>query len=177
MDLGVRNGALRCRRGWVGWVVVPCDLIMKRGEGDRDDHNGETTERLRILCLHGKHQCGEIFSQKVRALTKKAKGLATFAFVDAPFALPLRDGQSVPMRTWSNSTVPKHQQWDRSLHMVTELVEKHSYDGILSFSQGAFLPLDAPSSSFSSRAHRPSLSYQEDALHLSWHRKSTGMPR
>ena len=48
---------------------------------------------LRVLCLHGKGQCAEIFSQRVGALRKKARRVAQFEFVDAPFEEKLREGR------------------------------------------------------------------------------------
>eukprot|EP00954_Amorphochlora_amoebiformis_P013225 1038396-Amorphochlora_amoeboformis.AAC.1 len=51
------------------------------------------TPPLKILCLHGMHQCGEIFSQRIGALRKKLRKFAEFAFVDAPYEMALEEEQ------------------------------------------------------------------------------------
>ncbi|GFR42958.1 hypothetical protein Agub_g3955, partial [Astrephomene gubernaculifera] len=56
--------------------------------------------RARILCLHGSRQDGELFSQRLRNLTRKLAGVADLHFASAPHELPLSEGQSVAMRTW-----------------------------------------------------------------------------
>jgi ribosome-binding ATPase YchF (GTP1/OBG family)/predicted esterase len=64
---------------------------------------------LSVLCLHGRQQCGEVFSQRLRAVEKRlAEALegprggkaVHFLHPDAPFELPLRRGDAVPMRSW-----------------------------------------------------------------------------
>ena len=47
--------------------------------------------RLQVLCLHGKRQDGEIFSQRLDKLTRKLAPVAEFTFVDAPFELALEE--------------------------------------------------------------------------------------
>ena len=56
--------------------------------------------KAQVLCLHGKRQDGEIFSQRLERLTRRLAPVADFTFVDAPFLLELEEGQSVPMRAW-----------------------------------------------------------------------------
>lgn len=41
-----------------------------------------------------------ITNNPLQVLCKKLSDLADFVFIDAPFELPLEDGQEVPMRTW-----------------------------------------------------------------------------
>eukprot|EP00976_Prorocentrum_cordatum_P083913 1185430-Prorocentrum_minimum.AAC.2 len=52
------------------------------------------TQQLKILALHGRLQCAELFEQRLKGLTKaaKTKGIS-FHFIDAPHELPRQDGQ------------------------------------------------------------------------------------
>ncbi|GIM17086.1 hypothetical protein Vretimale_19624, partial [Volvox reticuliferus] len=54
----------------------------------------------RIMCLHGSRQDGELFSQRLKILSKKLSGVAELHFVSAPHELPLAEGQTVAMRAW-----------------------------------------------------------------------------
>ena len=95
---------------------------------------------LNILCLHGKSQCGEIFSQKIAALVKKTKkhfgdDHVNFTFLDAPFTLPLRDGQTVPMRSWNEND----DDWKRAMKIMKDAFKKTAFDGIVAFSQGVYV--------------------------------------
>ena len=58
---------------------------------------------LRVLCLHGSHQCGEIFSQRLHGLVKRLARctgtgvpLVQLLFMDAPHELPLREVRAPP---------------------------------------------------------------------------------
>ena len=99
---------------------------------------------LRVLCLHGKGQCAEIFSQRVGALRKKARRVAQFEFVDAPFEEKLREGQTVAMRTWWRSKENLSSDWRVSRAAVARLWAERAnagkpFDGILGFSMGAMV--------------------------------------
>eukprot|EP00466_Bigelowiella_natans_P005101 jgi/Bigna1/132034/aug1.16_g6742 len=93
---------------------------------------------LRVLCLHGMHQCGEIFSQRLGALRKKAGRLKLqLHFVDAPFELPLEEGQQVAMRCWYRKG-QEEKDWKTTLKFISQEDRKHGpFDGIIGFSQGA----------------------------------------
>ena len=103
----------------------------------------------RVLCLHGKHQCGEILSQRIRPLAKRLGAAqqrkqsqrqrtpsAELFYPDAPFELPLEEGQTVPMRTWwRRGTV--REDWQEALKSLRAFaVEYGPFDGVLGFSQG-----------------------------------------
>jgi hypothetical protein len=62
--------------------------------------------RLRVLCLHGKRQDGEIFSQRLEKLARRLEPVAEFTFVDAPFELELEEVEIV-----LHSTMPNHCSW------------------------------------------------------------------
>ncbi|GIL60694.1 hypothetical protein Vafri_15225, partial [Volvox africanus] len=66
----------------------------------------------RILCLHGRWQDGQLFSQRLRIITKKLSGIAELHFVNAPHELPLAEGQTVAMRTWWRPWNPPEQDQD-----------------------------------------------------------------
>ena len=91
---------------------------------------------MEILCLHGKFQCGEVFSQKMRALLKKMKKEfgenVRFTFLDGPFELPLRPGETVKMRSWNEGK----DNWQSAMKVVSKSFEKTRFDGIIAFSQG-----------------------------------------
>lgn len=56
---------------------------------------------LRILCLHGSRQTGEIFENQLGKLRGVLSGVATLDFVDAPHLLPLLQvGDAVHTRSW-----------------------------------------------------------------------------
>mmetsp|Transcript_9070 Transcript_9070/g.13604 ORF Transcript_9070/g.13604 Transcript_9070/m.13604 type:complete len:880 (+) Transcript_9070:2-2641(+) len=106
----------------------------------------------KVLCLHGKHQCAEIFSQRLANLEKKSKGLKIQLFyIDAPFFLPLQEGQEVAMRCWYRSSLKDMSKIDNpSLDMkrdfdicLEQILKKEKddgpFDGLLGFSQGAGL--------------------------------------
>ena len=97
-----------------------------KDSGGRKGPTAPSTLRapLHILCLHGNKQCGELFSQRISGLVKRARqhNLASFHFPDAPHELPLEPGQSVAMRTWwrhsagdDSDTTPGRGGWDVSL--------------------------------------------------------------
>jgi len=92
--------------------------------------------QLKILCLHGNHQCGQTFSNQIEKLQRKLKDLSTFTFVDAPFEVALKEEQDVAMRSWyekeERKTLPKE-----SLAVIEEAwISKGPFDGLLCFSQG-----------------------------------------
>jgi ribosome-binding ATPase YchF (GTP1/OBG family)/predicted esterase len=94
--------------------------------------------KLKVLCLHGKRQDGEIFSQRLAKLTRRLEPMAEFIFVDAPFELELEEGQTVPMRSWWRGDEPTQEDLDAACAAI-----RGSYagvfDGIIGFSQGAAL--------------------------------------
>jgi hypothetical protein len=44
--------------------------------GDRQGYAGKQHAKLQILVLHGSRQDGEVFSQRLKTLTKKLKNIA-----------------------------------------------------------------------------------------------------
>jgi len=90
----------------------------------------------KVLCLHGKGQCGEIFSQRLEKLTKRLEPVADFTFVDAPFQLALENGQMVPMRTWWQGSAPSDDELDACCDTIRSVHGNGCFDGIIGFSQG-----------------------------------------
>ena len=63
---------------------------------------GESTlGKVKVLCLHGSEQTGEIFRSKLGNLIQKGKKPSIhFTFIDAPGILPIRKGDDIPLRSW-----------------------------------------------------------------------------
>jgi len=58
-------------------------------------------DKIKVLCLHGSEQTGEIFRSKLGNLIQKGKKPnIIFTFLDAPHELPLRAGDELPLRSW-----------------------------------------------------------------------------
>eukprot|EP00122_Pirum_gemmata_P018371 Pgem_evm1s17202 len=68
---------------------------------------------LKVLCLHGKSQNGEIFDQRINRLQKKLKNKVEFYFIDAPFLMPQQEGQSVCMRKWYSTPSKREAPWTK----------------------------------------------------------------
>lgn len=65
---------------------------------------------MRILCLHGRRQSAEIFSQRLQRLSKRLQQLQrssgleiTLVFSEAPHLMASRGDDSVTMPTWWRS--------------------------------------------------------------------------
>ncbi|XP_066992353.2 esterase OVCA2 [Anabrus simplex] len=110
--------------------------------------------KLKILCIHGYRQTGDIFRQKIGALRKFLKKYAEFTFVTAPNEVPPinRDeappGDSSDQCGWWFSTpsnIFDSKQYsevcpgfEESLVVIeTTWKESGPFDGLLGFSQGA----------------------------------------
>ena len=94
--------------------------------------------KAQVLCLHGKRQDGEIFSQRLERLTRRLAPVADFTFVDAPFLLELEEGQSVPMRAWWRGDAASDDELAAACRAIRE-AHVGPVDGIIGFSQGAAL--------------------------------------
>ena len=98
---------------------------------------------MRILCLHGARQTGQIFENRLDALARKVRGFAALSFLDAPFALPLEDGHDVATRRWHEEDsvdALDDGAWAVAVATVVSFWESNGpFDGVLGFSQGAAL--------------------------------------
>ena len=96
-----------------------------------------------VLCLHGSHQCAEIFSQRVKTLARKSAHFVQFEFMDGLLEMPLQAGEQVPMRTWwthsESSTAPQAEVSNAVNAVLTRLSSTPTCIGLLGFSQGASL--------------------------------------
>ncbi|GBG34810.1 Obg-like ATPase 1 [Hondaea fermentalgiana] len=95
---------------------------------------------LRVLCLHGSSQTKEILRARLGWLPKKVRKTADLVFVDAPHELPLREGDSVPTRTWWRHQADEEEK-TRTLQESFVMLEKvwkeqGPFDGIIGFSMG-----------------------------------------
>ena len=131
--------------------------------------NTPLPQTLRILCLHGGRQCGEIFSQRLRTTARRLRRhakrdnedggggdsggraarsgprrpRATYALVcpDAPFELPLEDGQTVPTRVWyrrdARDPAAARRDMEISVRHVADIVAREGpFHSAFAFSQG-----------------------------------------
>ncbi|KAH8049106.1 phosphorelay sensor kinase [Aureococcus anophagefferens] len=70
----------------------------RNNDDDRNRNNDDGARRSdlarRVLCLHGSEQTATLFAQRLAPLAKRCGD--SLVFVDAPHALPLREGQAAP---------------------------------------------------------------------------------
>jgi predicted esterase len=123
--------------------------------------DSRSSRLLRVLCLHGYTQNGEVFRGRIGALRKQLKG-CEFIFVDAPhratasFAVSAAGSDAdeaaasadAKLAWWNaaadeaEGTRPSQSKtyvgWAESLAMLEQtIVESGPFDGVLAFSQGA----------------------------------------
>ncbi|PBJ80290.1 hypothetical protein BCY84_01549 [Trypanosoma cruzi cruzi] len=99
---------------------------------------------VRVLCLHGKRQTGEIFEHQLNKLCRFLSGVAELEFVDAPCVLTgeMVTGDAVVTRSWCE---PKDGGTRDSYAAGDDFVRRcmnsggSPYDLLLGFSQGALL--------------------------------------
>ena len=102
----------------------------------------KTTAPLRILCLHGSRQTGQIFSDRVSRLASKLRALklADTVFIDGPVELPLEPEDTGNLRAWYDGN-------DIESALAAIDMNWHSgkaFDGVLGFSQGALVAATWP---------------------------------
>ena len=106
--------------------------------------------KLKILCVHGYRQSGQVFRQRTGALRKSLKKYAEFTFVTAPNQIKSQDSQEDEQYGWWFSTEEKsydaHDYTDSCVGlegslqiMADSLKNEGPFDGVLAFSQGASL--------------------------------------
>ena len=93
---------------------------------------------MRILCLHGKHQNGEVFRTRLGRLPRKLG--AECVYIDGPIELDLREGDTVPLRSWFMRDAegrPTKDSLEAALMMLYDVLDKRGpFDALLGFSQG-----------------------------------------
>ena len=116
-----------------------------RGSGNRGNRGGRSARNAaedalpyRVLCLHGNEQTGSIFTQRLAPLVARSGG--GLAFIDAPHALPLRDGQAASLGWWR----PDGAGFAESLRAVESAWRAAAeggapFGGLLGFSSGGAL--------------------------------------
>ncbi|HJZ23688.1 MAG TPA: DUF924 family protein, partial [Candidatus Babeliales bacterium] len=138
-------------------------LFMKSQQPNRMERKAENqkhfapkpeveTKKLKILCLHGWRQNGQIFRTKIKKMVKEFADIADFNFVTSPveykpegdvLEATLSAFETVPVYTkqrawWISSEGNKIYQYnDISLAYLKQVWEKEGpFDGILGFAQG-----------------------------------------
>ncbi|RKP10434.1 ovarian cancer-associated gene 2 protein [Thamnocephalis sphaerospora] len=112
---------------------------------------------LRILCLHGYMQNGQVLRRKTGVLRKKVKDIAELVFVTAPFDVPMptditeeerarlqrlydsEGGELHPYAWWfAKGTPARYEGFEEAMRQIRSvLAEQGPFDGVLGFSQGA----------------------------------------
>ncbi|XP_076060903.1 esterase CG5412 [Oratosquilla oratoria] len=107
----------------------------------------EVQRPLKLLCLHGYRQSGEIFRERTGAFRKLLKKHAEFVFVTAPLSVPPLEGNGDGGRGWWFSQDDSYYRaqdetkcakgFEESLAVLDKIFkEEGPFDGIVGFSQG-----------------------------------------
>ncbi|KAI7850011.1 serine hydrolase FSH [Circinella umbellata] len=119
-----------------------------------------TTNKLKILCLHGMVQNGTVFRKKTAVLRKKLDKIADLVYVTAPHlvldpeytteihriaaAEPLAHEELKPFGWWQpirnrpNTSDGYYQGFKESIEYIKKvMIEQGPFDGVFGFSQGA----------------------------------------
>jgi len=105
---------------------------------------------VRLLCLHGYKQNGDVFRKKTGAFRKLLKKTAEYHFITAPHLIPQTEGGEENLTGWwfsaegrsyvAQDVTDFSAGLDESLDLVARNLKDHGpFDGILAFSQGASL--------------------------------------
>lgn len=106
---------------------------------------------MKLLCLHGFAQSGEMFAKKASGLRKPlTKAGHDLLFISGPLVLTPNDlpfdpdpsQADIDMRAWwvVNEASPDYLKTEKAMETVRETLEtKGPFDGIIGFSQGAGL--------------------------------------
>jgi ribosome-binding ATPase YchF (GTP1/OBG family) len=90
-------------------------------------------ETLRVLCLHGFRQDGDLFANKTSRLVDECRSIASLTFVSAPHLAAVADHgltNNVVERSWCDADG----RWDATFTMICDIDD--SFDAVLGFSQG-----------------------------------------
>ncbi|KAI5063874.1 hypothetical protein GOP47_0020544 [Adiantum capillus-veneris] len=106
------------------------------------------SQKLRVLCLHGFRTSGIIMETQMRKLDRTALDLLDMTFLDAPYpAEGKSDVEGIfppPYYEWfqftKTDTGAIFRHLKECIQFISDFMEKHGpFDGIVGFSQGAFL--------------------------------------
>lgn len=107
----------------------------------------QVLNKLKVLCLHGYTQNGELFRRRSAVLRKDLKNVADMVYIDAPIVIPpdrldfapsdLTDAG--PLCWWlMNADGSEYEHYEKFVDSInTVWKEKGPFDVILGFSQGA----------------------------------------
>lgn len=87
---------------------------------------------MKILMLHGSHQCGTIFEERLVVVSKRLRKDfdAELHFVDGSVELALGEGQSIPMRAWWRRETGDG--WAQSLDTIRAAAQRcGGFDGVI----------------------------------------------
>ena len=120
-------------------AVLALACLLARADAVAPSSAKAATKKLRVLCLHGFGQNGEVLRDRSGAFRKPLKkSRFELTYVDAPF--PCADADATSQRAWwrtSDDGVTTYDGWDTSRAQLVDRWRAEGFDGILGFSQGA----------------------------------------
>lgn len=109
-----------------------------------EDNSNNNKKKPRILCLHGKHQSGSIFSNKIAGARRKLARLYDLHFLDGPVLLnggiPEEEGENAFAWWERDETTGEHflvrEGMEHVLNHIQSQKEEEPYQALIGFSQG-----------------------------------------
>ncbi|CEP14960.1 hypothetical protein [Parasitella parasitica] len=96
-----------------------------------------TSNKLRILCLHGYTQNGTMFRKKTAAVRKSVDSLADFVYITGPHHISPPTYSTISERE-AAAKEESSEGFKESIEFVKDvLIKEGPFDGIMGFSQGA----------------------------------------
>ena len=106
-----------------------------------------TRSVCRIIAVHGKRQCGELFRKRLDTTLRRLRRIdaaVEVIWLDAPFTLPLEDGQDLPMRSWyERDEGGRSADLEPAMNVLAGAVSGGRVAGVLAFSQGCAVVAEA----------------------------------
>jgi len=99
-------------------------------------------KKLRVLCLHGMHQSAEIFNHNLASFRKATSSVLELVFLTAPHKM---EGETEKYQWFSHTggnifTSSGYLGEEESFQFIEKAFQENGpFDGILGFSQGAFM--------------------------------------
>ncbi|KAL1828140.1 hypothetical protein DCAR_0207331 [Daucus carota subsp. sativus] len=102
--------------------------------------------KLKVLCLHGYGYSGAYLKMRLQVWPANVLEAMDFVFIDAPFPT---NNKPFPAFSWFNSSPEDVGEYDRtfgeSMTLIEETMVKFGpFDGVLGFSQGAYIAAALP---------------------------------
>ena len=99
-----------------------------------------TGGKLRLLCLHGHRQSGNLFRAKLGGFRRAVRQLADLEFITAPHRVDGLEGEEEGYTWWRSTSEEVDKEMEQeSIRVISKAWKQGEYDGLLCFSQGAAL--------------------------------------